>query len=102
MPVFVILITLSVGFYLFYKIRFFRTKQPMERKWLSAKSSMALGLFVLLFGINQLFLFQTALTYIISAIFILMGALSLWGGFKSYRFFLPLAADEADQLRQTR
>lgn len=74
----------------------------MERKWLSAKSSMALGLFVALFGINQLFLFQTATTYIISAVFMIIGLLSAWNGFRAYRYFLPLAADEADHLRQAR
>ncbi|WP_019242900.1 MULTISPECIES: YtpI family protein [Bacillus] len=100
MPVLVTLIIIALAFYCFYKVRFFRTKLPMEKKWLSSKSSIALGLFVLLFGINQIFLFQTTLTYVISSIFIIIGALSSYTGFKSYKFFLPLAIEEAEQFQK--
>lgn len=97
MPIFVLLIVLSFVFYIFYKIKYVRSKRPAERKWLSAKSSIALGLFVALFGINQLFLFQTTITYIVGAIFIVMGSLSVWGGIKAYKFYLPHAAKEAQE-----
>jgi hypothetical protein len=70
---------------------------PFERKWVSAKSSIALGLFVSLFGLNQLFLFHSTVTYIIATLFILIGGLSIWNGWKSYRYFLPLAIEEAEQ-----
>ncbi|MBT2692879.1 MULTISPECIES: YtpI family protein [Bacillaceae] len=97
MPIFVLLIVLSFVFYIFYKIKYVRSKRPAERKWLSAKSSIALGLFVALFGINQLFLFQTTVTYIVGAIFIVIGSLSIWGGIKAYKFYLPHAAKEAQE-----
>jgi amino acid transporter len=97
MPIFVLLIVLSFVFYIFYKIKYVRSKRPAERKWLSAKSSIALGLFVALFGINQLFLFQTTVTYIVGAIFIVIGSLSVWGGIKAYKFYLPHAAKEAQE-----
>lgn len=100
MPIFVIFIIISFAFYIFYKVKYFRTKLPMERKWLSAKSSMALGAFVAFFGINQLFLFQTTTTYIIATIFIIVGGLSLWSGRKAYQFFLPLAIDEANHFNK--
>lgn len=97
MPVLVFLIVLSFVFYIFYKIKYVRSKRPAERSWLSAKSSIALGLFVALFGINQLFLFQTTVTYIVGAIFIVIGSLSTWAGIKAYRFYLPHAAREAQE-----
>jgi amino acid transporter len=97
MPIFVLLIVLSFAFYIFYKIKYVRSKRPAERKWLSAKSSIALGLFVALFGINQLFLFQSTVTYIVGAIFIVIGLLSIWGGVKAYKFYLPHAAQEAQE-----
>ncbi|MEH6942389.1 YtpI family protein [Bacillus sp. JJ722] len=100
MPVLVILIIIALAFYVFYKTKYFRTKLPMERKWLSAKSSMALGAFVALFGINQLFLFQTTVTYIIATIFIIVGGLSIWAGNRAYKFFLPLAIDEASNVNK--
>lgn len=69
----------------------------MERKLLNGKSSVALGTFVALFGINQLFLYQTPLTYIIAAIFIILGAASAWAGYKSYRHHIPYAVREAEE-----
>lgn len=97
MPILVFLIVLSFVFYIFYKIKYVRSKRPAERKWLSAKSSIALGLFVAFFGLNQLFLFQTTVTYIVGAIFIVIGSLSAWGGIKAYKFYLPHAAKEAEE-----
>jgi amino acid transporter len=97
MPILVICIIISLAFYIFYKIKFVRSKLPFERKWVSAKSSIALGLFVSLFGLNQLFLFHSTVTYIIATLFILIGGLSIWNGWKSYRYFLPLAIEEAEQ-----
>ena len=84
MPVFVILIVISLAFYLFYKVKSVRTQLPMEKKWISGKSLVALGAFVALFGINQLFLFQSTVTYIIAGIFILIGGTSLLGGYKMF------------------
>jgi succinate-acetate transporter protein len=100
MPILVLCIVISFSFYIFYKIKFVRSHLPIEKKWVSAKSSMALGLFVGLFGINQLFLFQTTVTYIVAAVFILIGGLSIWSGWKSYRYFLPLAIKEAEQFQK--
>ena len=97
MPIFVLLIVLSFVFYIFYKIKYVRSRKPAERKWLSAKSSIALGLFVALFGLNQLFLFQTTVTYIVGAIFMLIGSMSVWGGIKAYKFYLPQAVKEAEE-----
>jgi uncharacterized membrane protein YfcA len=98
MPILVFLIIVSFAFYLYYKTKFFRSRRPAERKWLSAKSSISLGLFVGLFGINQLFLFHTFVTYIVSAIFIIMGTLSFINGIKSYKFYLPYTRQEEEEL----
>ena len=97
MPILVLLIVLSFAFYIFYKVKYVRSRRPAEKKWLSAKSSIALGVFVALFGVNQLFLFQSTVTYIVAAIFIIVGSLSVWAGLKAYKFYLPLAAKEASE-----
>ena len=97
MNILVVMIAISLGLYVYFKIKSVRSRMPMEKKWVSGKSSIALGAFVALFGINQLFLFQTATTYIVAAIFIIVGALSLWGGYKMYKFYLPYAIEEASQ-----
>ncbi|GIN74722.1 membrane protein [Bacillus sp. J14TS2] len=96
MPILVFIIVLSLAFYVFYKIKYVRSRLPMEKKLLNGKSSMALGIFVAFFGINQLFLFQTILTYIIATLFIILGIASAWAGFKSYRYHVPYAIKEAE------
>lgn len=101
MPILVVLIIFSLVFYIFYKAKYFRTKLPAEKKWISAKSSIALGSFVALFGINQLFLFQSTVTYIVAAVFIILGLINILGGVKAYKYFLPIAAREVQEIKQT-
>ncbi|MDP4085983.1 MAG: YtpI family protein [Bacillota bacterium] len=99
MPVLVSLITISLAFYVFYKTKYIRSNRQVEKKWLSAKSKIALGLFIALFGVNQLFLFHTTVTYIIAAIFIILGGSSVWTGIKMYKHYLPFAIQEAEMLK---
>lgn len=101
MPVFVILIISSLTFYIFYKVKYVRSKKPIEKKWLSSKSSIALGAFVALFGINRLFLTLSPLAIAISIIFIIIGMISIVSGFKAYKYYLPHVFQEREQLGQT-
>ncbi|KEZ51286.1 MULTISPECIES: YtpI family protein [Metabacillus] len=95
MPVLVILIVFAFSFYLFYKVKFYRTRKPMEKQWLSAKSSIALGVFVFLFGLNQLFLFHSTVSLVVGIIFMVVGLASSLAGYKAYKHYLPHAAKEA-------
>ena len=67
MPVLVILIIFSLAFYIFYKTKYFVPNYLQKKVGFQAKSSISLGSFVGLFGINQLFLFQSTVTYIVAA-----------------------------------
>lgn len=100
MSVLVILIVVLFAFYLFYKTKYFRCNRPVEKKWLSAKSSIALGLFVLFFGLNHLlFISQSTVSYIVDAIFLLYGGVFTWVGIKKYKHYLPFAIKEAEDLK---
>ncbi|MDQ0197008.1 YtpI family protein [Neobacillus ginsengisoli] len=96
MSVLVVLIVVLFAFYLFYKTKYIRSNRPVEKKWLSAKSSIALGLFVSIFGINILFISQLMMTYIVAALFIIYGGFFTWIGFKKYKHYLPFAIQEAE------
>ena len=102
MPLLVIFIMISLAFYIFYKTKYFRSKLPIEKKWISSKSSISLGSFVTLFGINQLFLFQSTVTYIVAAAFIIIGLLSIFSGFKAYKYFLPLTLLETQETKKAK
>lgn len=99
MLLFVTFIVISFAFYLFYKIKYVRSNRPAEKKWISSKSSISLGIFVSLFGINQLFLDQNTITYLVAAVFIFVGGLSIWNGIKAYKYYLPYAIKEAESLK---
>ena len=87
MIIFVFLIVMSFSFFIYYKTKYFRTKLPMQRAYLSGKSSISLGVFVALFGLNQLCLFHTTVTYIVAAIFIIVGGWSIYGGVRMYKYY---------------
>ena len=99
MPIFVIFIVFSLAFYLFYKIKYFRSKKPMERKWISAKSSIALGSFVFFFAINQFLIHRSTVSLIIGIVFVLLGAGSIWAGYRAHRYYFPLAVKEAEETK---
>jgi len=97
-PVLVILIIFSLSFYAYYKMKYFRSHRPAERRWISAKANMALGSFVFFFGANQFFLYSSTITYVVGTIFLLIGGGSVWAGYRTYKHYLPLVIEEAAQL----
>lgn len=97
MPILAFLIIISFTMYLFYKTRYFRTKRPMEKQWLSGKSRIALGLFVALFGLNQFFVHASTTSRVIGVLFLLYGTFVVYNGIRQYRHFLPLALEEAEK-----
>lgn len=101
MPVFVIMIVFSLFFYIYYKVKYVRANRPNEKKWLSAKSSVALGSFVAFFGLNRLFITQSAISIIISVLFLTVGGISIWTGIKAYKFYLPYVQKERESIEKS-
>lgn len=99
LPVFVVMIFFSLMLYIYYKVRYIRSSNQTEKRWLTAKSSIALGSFVSLFGLNRLFLTFSTTAFIISIIFIVIGLISIWTGFKAYKFYLPYMNKENENIR---
>ncbi|WP_438824710.1 YtpI family protein, partial [Bacillus sp. JJ1474] len=50
-----------------------------------------------LYGLNQFFLNGNTATYIIGGIFFLLGAFTIFAGLKAYKYYLPIAANEAKE-----
>ncbi|MFT4415159.1 YtpI family protein [Fredinandcohnia humi] len=97
MQVLVVLIIFSLAFYFYYKTKYFRSRRPIEKQCLSGKSSMALGLFVAFFGINTFFVHPSTISTIIGIVLILVGGGSTWAGYRAYKHFAPMVAQEAQQ-----
>lgn len=98
MFVITVFIVASFSLYLFYRAKAFRTNRPMEKGWVDAKAKMALGSFVLLFGVNQLIIGRSSVSLIVGLLFLFIGGFYGWGGIRAYRYFTPLAVEEAKRL----
>lgn len=97
MPIFAILTIIALTVYIFYKVKFFRSKHKVEKQLLSAKSSIALGLFVFFFGVNQLILWDTIASTIVGSIFIILGILSSFAGIKAYRYYMQFMMEDLQE-----
>ncbi|OIJ10945.1 hypothetical protein BKP35_12720 [Anaerobacillus arseniciselenatis] len=88
------IIIISVVFYIFFKVKYFRTKAPIEKKWISTKGNIAIGVFLVAFGLNQL-RFPTNVSVAVGFTFIFLGGANIYFGYKAYKYYLPLAIEEA-------
>lgn len=94
MLIFIFLIILSIVFYFYYKTKQFRATLPIRKKWYASTASMFLGSFIFFFGINQLTIFQSTVTYIISGLFIILGLALMIFNFKAARHYHKFVAEE--------
>jgi O-antigen/teichoic acid export membrane protein len=97
MPVLVVIIVISLAFYVYYKAKVYRSKNQLIKQWTSAKSSIALGVFVAFFGLNQLFLYRSSISLIVGILFLLVGLGSCWAGYRAYKHYLPQVMKEFQQ-----
>jgi len=97
MPIFGILSILCIGAYLFFRVKYFRIKQPYHRQWISSKATIALGLFMLFFGVDQLILWRDTVSTIVGIVFAVVGLVYALQGFRTYKFYQPKAIEEAEQ-----
>jgi hypothetical protein len=95
MPILIILIIISLSFYAYFKMKYFRVKEVMHKKWVSAKSSIALGAFIVFFALNQMIVEPSKIAIIIGIVFLVVGGGSIWAGVKAYRYYLPRVIEEA-------
>lgn len=96
MPTLVIIIIAAISFYFFYKVKEYRTKAPYEKRWVKSKANIALGVFLAVFGINQLINFRSTVELMISVVFLLLGLVNIWFGYKAYQHYLPRVIEESN------
>lgn len=97
MPIFGILSILCISAYLFFRVKYYRIKQPYHRQWISSKATIALGLFMLFFGVDQLILWRDKVSTIVGIVFAVVGFVYALQGFRTYKFYQPKAIEEAEQ-----
>lgn len=96
MPVFGFLAVFAIGLFIFYRAKtLFRSLPPYEYAWTRAKAQIALAAFLIFFATNQLLNLTTKVALVVNIIFMVLGIASAIQGIKKYRYYTPLAIDEA-------
>ncbi|KGX89107.1 YtpI family protein [Pontibacillus litoralis] len=98
MVLFPIAIVLSITIYLYFKVAILRKSDPLEQRYANSKARVALGIFIITFGINQYAFYQTKLALYISIIFIALGILQLVYGFKTTSFYGKQLKERANEI----
>ena len=88
----------SAVFYFYFKTRQFRTThvRPIRKKMYASMAGAYLGVLLISFGLNQFFLDDGIIRYIIAAVFILLGlyvSIFNYRAFKHYRRFIVEEAE---------
>ena len=99
--VLIFLIVVSVVAFLYFKTKQLRTSYPIRKKWYKAKASIAQSIFIISFGLNTALIYNDALTYIIGAIFILLGGAILSNSIKRMRHEGKFVKEEYDLNNKT-
>ena len=70
----VALIIFTLVYYFYCKTKQFRSTLPIRKKWYQAKAGVALGLFIIIFGLNAIVIYEASTTsIIIAALFLIVG-----------------------------
>ena len=92
--IFIFGIVVSFVWYFYFKTKQFRTTFPIRKKWFSSKASVCLGAFIFFFGLNFLIVYPSSVTYVISGLFILLGAYFMYHNFKAYKHYSQFVQEE--------
>lgn len=92
--VFVVGIIVSFVWYFYFKTKQLRTSLPIRKKWFAAKASLCLGAFLVFFGLNYIIIYPTSVTYVISALFVLLGAYFMYHNYKASKHYSQFVDEE--------
>ncbi|MCM3743618.1 YtpI family protein [Sporosarcina luteola] len=92
----VFLIIASGVYYFYFKTRQFRTRQvfPIRKQYFASKAGTFLGGLLFFFGINQLLLFEGVATYLVSSLFIVLGAYIIFFNTKAAKHYKQFIDEE--------
>ncbi|WP_269411997.1 YtpI family protein [Lentibacillus daqui] len=82
-----IIVAIALVLYIYYKVAVIRNKDKLTQAYFNAKSRICLGIFVLVFGINQYLYYQTKLSLFIGIIFLILGGMQLNLGIKESKHY---------------
>ncbi|WP_062047768.1 YtpI family protein [Bacillus sp. JCM 19034] len=85
---FIIIIILSAIFFLYNRVKAWRQAEPLLKRIYESKSTLMLGIFLTVFGVNLLVSPRHAVDWIVGITFLVFGVANLIFGFKAHRHYL--------------
>ncbi|KAB8138282.1 hypothetical protein F9U64_05690 [Gracilibacillus oryzae] len=87
MIIFPIVIVVSFILYVYYKVMIVRSGDMLIQEITNAKARISLGLCISFFGANQYLFYQTRLALFIAILFLVIGGIQGYAGWKRYRHY---------------
>ncbi|UJW58622.1 YtpI family protein [Bacillus sp. A116_S68] len=81
----VVLIFASLVAFVYLKVQQSREVEPLVKRSYSLKSSIAIGIFLISFGINSYMSLQSSVAAVVALIFLVVGSINVFFGWKQYR-----------------
>lgn len=87
--IFIIIVVLAAVFYLYNKVRTWRTPDSLIKRIYETKTTLSLAVFLTAFGANLLSSPRTAIDWIVGIVFVVIGLINGIHGYKAYRHYTP-------------
>ncbi|WP_059103809.1 YtpI family protein [Shouchella shacheensis] len=85
----IIIAVIAVVFYVYHRVRAWRLPDSLEKKINDSRARFAIGIFLLAFSVNLLFVMQeTAVQIIVGVVFLIFGIANAHFGFKSHKHYV--------------
>ncbi|WP_017726592.1 YtpI family protein [Halalkalibacterium ligniniphilum] len=86
---FTIFVVISAVLFIFFKVRVWRTPESLLKQIHQTKANMALGVFLIAFGLNLLITPRSTIDIVVGSVFSLLGAANAFFGFRAYQHYAP-------------
>lgn len=88
------IVIISFLFFLFYVTKFFFTSELLTKKIAGSRARLTFGLFLLLYGINQIISKLDMLTIIIGIVFVIFGIANLYRGYLQNKHYKAIESKQ--------
>ncbi|MBP0724055.1 hypothetical protein J5Y03_02510 [Bacillus sp. RG28] len=88
------IILVSFIFFIFYVTKYFFTSELLQKRIVGSKIRLVFGIFMTLYGINQLFVKVELVTVMVGVLFGLFGIANTYRGFQQLKHYKAIEAKQ--------
>ncbi|KHF37756.1 hypothetical protein LQ50_25555 [Halalkalibacter okhensis] len=88
-----IIVIISAVFFLYNKIKMWRSKESLLKRIYQTKSSLSLGFFLAAFGANLLIFNRSVIDLVVGALFAVLGVANIIYGYRASRHYVAQLGD---------